>query len=99
MRGRGRGTRSRNGFEESMMLECVLFVCWVDTEVSVGVILAAGFGRVGAVVSDSFVESWSVVFLKVGPTVAPHVARAGALVEITGRTEGVAEMEVVFSGM
>lgn len=82
-----------------MMLEGVLFVCWVDTEISVGVILASGFEFVGAVVSGSFVESWSVVFLKVGPTVATSAVRAGAVVEITRGTEGVAEVEVAFTGI
>ncbi len=75
-----------------MMLGCVLFVCWVDTEISVGVVLAATFGTVGTVVSDGFVGvgpwSWNIAFLKVGPTVATPAVRTGAVVA-----------EVVFTGI
>lgn len=92
-----------SGFEESMVLECVLFVSWVDTEISVGVILAASFGPVGAVVSDGFVGvgswSWSVVFLKAGPTVATPAVRTGAVVEIAEGAEGVVVTEITFTGI
>ncbi len=86
-----------------MMLGCVLFVCWVDTEISVGVLLAARFGPIGAVASDGFLGvgpwSWSVVFLKVGPTVATPVVRTGAVVKIVEAAEGAVVAEMVLTGI